>query len=66
VITVCDAAREAGPVFPGALYQLHWNYDDPANATGSEEEKLAAFRRVREEMAEQVRAFVQREGFTRR
>jgi arsenate reductase len=63
VITVCDAAREACPVFPGALYQLHWSFDDPAGATGSEEEKLAVFRRVRNEIAEQVRAFVQREGF---
>jgi arsenate reductase len=66
VITVCDAAREACPVFPGALYQLHWDYDDPAGATGSEEEKLAVFRRVRDEIAEQVRTFVQREGFTPR
>jgi arsenate reductase len=66
VITVCDAAREACPVFPGALYQLHWSFDDPAGATGSEEEKLAVFRRVRNEIAEQVRAFVQREGLVSR
>jgi len=66
VITVCDAAREACPVFPGALYQLHWSFEDPAGATGSEEEKLAVFRRVRGEIAEQVRTLVQREGFTPR
>ena len=63
VITVCDAVRQECPVFPGALYQLQWSFDDPAEATGSEEEKLAVFRRVRDEIAEQVRTFVRREGF---
>jgi len=66
VITVCDAAREQCPVFPGALYQLHWSFEDPAGATGSEEDKLAVFRRVRDEIAEQIRTFVQREGFNPR
>ena len=66
VITVCDAAREQCPVFPGALYQLHWSLDDPAGATGPEEEKLKVFRRVRDEIAEQVQTFVAREGFTLR
>jgi arsenate reductase (thioredoxin) len=64
VITVCDAAREECPVFPGALYQLHWSIDDPAGATGTAEEKLAVFRRVRDEIAEQVHTFAHREGFT--
>ena len=63
VITVCDAASQECPVFPGALYQLQWCFDDPAEATGSEEEKLSVFRRVRDEIAEQVRTFVCREGF---
>jgi arsenate reductase len=63
VITVCDALAEECPVFPGALYQLQWSFDDPAEATGSDEEKLAVFRRVRDEIAEQVRMFVRREGF---
>jgi arsenate reductase len=62
VITVCDAAREVCPVFPGALYQLHWSLDDPAAATGAEEERMAVFRRVRDEIAEHVRAFAHREG----
>lgn len=66
VITVCDSAREACPVFPGALYQLHWSFDDPAAATGNEEERGAVFRRVRDEIAEQVRTFVRREGFNPR
>jgi arsenate reductase len=65
-ITVCDAVRQECPAFPGALYQLQWSFDDPAEATGSEEEILAVFRRVRDEIAEQVRTFVQREGFNLR
>jgi arsenate reductase len=63
VITVCDAVCQECPAFPGALYQLQWSFDDPAEATGSDEEKLAVFRRVRDEIAEQVRTFVRREGF---
>jgi arsenate reductase len=66
VITVCDDAREQCPVFPGALYQLQWSFDDPAEATGSDEEKLAVFRRVRDEIAEQVEAFALREGLLTR
>lgn len=66
VITVCDSAREACPVFPGALYQLHWSFEDPAGAHGTEEEKLQVFRKVRDEIAEQIREFVVREGFSPR
>lgn len=66
VITVCDAAREACPVFPGALYQLHWSFEDPAAASGTEEEKLKVFRRVRDEIEERVRSFAAREGLTSR
>jgi len=62
VVTVCDAVREACPVFPGALYQLHWSFEDPAAATGTEEERLAVFRRVRDEIAAHVREFAAREG----
>jgi len=63
VITVCNAAREACPVFPSALYQLHWSFEDPAAAAGTEEERLAVFRKVRDEIREQVRQFAEREGF---
>lgn len=61
LITVCDAAREACPVFPGARSTLHWSIDDPAAAQGSEEERLAVFRRARDEIAGRLRAFL-REG----
>lgn len=61
VITVCDSAREACPAFPGALYQLHWSFEDPAAATGSDQERLPVFRKVRDEIEEQLRAFAERE-----
>jgi arsenate reductase (thioredoxin) len=47
VITVCDDANEACPFFPGAQSRLHWSFEDPSKAEGSEEERLAVFRRVR-------------------
>ncbi len=46
VITVCDQARQSCPVFPGVHDSLHWGYEDPAAAEGSDEERLDAFRRV--------------------
>ncbi|MBC2601058.1 arsenate reductase ArsC [Puniceicoccus vermicola] len=48
VITVCDNAAEACPVFPGKVTRHHWSFPDPAEATGSEEEILAAFREIRD------------------
>ncbi len=50
VITVCDDANEACPFFPGAKDRLHWPFEDPSRAEGSEEECLAIFRRVRDEI----------------
>ena len=50
VITVCDAANQQCPFLPGQFERLHWPFDDPARAEGSEEERMAVFRRVREEM----------------
>jgi len=58
VITVCDSANESCPVFPGASTRLHWSFDDPSSATGSEEERLEMFRRVRDEIAARLEAFV--------
>ena len=51
VVTVCDDANEACPVFPGARERLHyWSFEDPSRAEGQGEERLAVFRRVRDEM----------------
>lgn len=50
VITVCGNADQACPLFPGQLNRHHWPFDDPAHATGSQEEILAVFRRVRDEI----------------
>lgn len=57
VVTVCDQARQVCPVFPGVHESLHWGYEDPAEATGSEEERLAVFRRVFIQIGERVRQF---------
>ena len=50
VISVCGDADQACPMFPGQVNRHHWGFDDPALATGTEEEKLAVFRRVRDEI----------------
>jgi arsenate reductase len=58
VITVCDSARQECPVFPAAAGTLHWSFEDPAIASGSEQERLAVFRRVRDQIAERLRQFL--------
>jgi arsenate reductase (thioredoxin) len=50
VITVCDNAKENCPIYPGHSHRLHRSFADPANVQGSEEERLAAFRKVRDEI----------------
>jgi arsenate reductase (thioredoxin) len=50
VVTVCDNAREACPYFPGAHKQIHRGFEEPSAAGGEEEEKLAVFRRVRDDI----------------
>jgi arsenate reductase len=50
VITVCGNADQVCPMFPGQVNRFHWGFDDPAHATGSEEEILAEFRRVRDQI----------------
>jgi arsenate reductase len=57
VVTVCDQARQVCPVFPGVHESLHWGYEDPAETTGTEEERLAVFRRVFIQIGERVRQF---------
>ncbi len=58
VITVCSQADQACPMFPGQVNRHHWPFDDPAKATGSEEEQLAVFRRVRDEIHRVLTAYV--------
>ena len=67
VITVCDNASESCPAFPGSGHRLHWSFEDPSRATGTDDERLSVFRRVRDEIAARIRAWIaapapQREG----
>jgi arsenate reductase len=58
VVTVCDQARETCPTFPGAAKTLHWPFDDPAAAVGKQDDVLAVFRRVRDEIRRTVRDYI--------
>lgn len=57
VITVCDNARANCPVFSGKTARVHWSFDDPAAVKGEWEERLAAFRRVRDEIGSRLRVW---------
>jgi len=57
VITVCDHANQTCPVFPGHARRLHWSFEDPAAAPGSEEQRKAVFRRVRDEIRARIVQF---------
>lgn len=59
VITVCDRARATCPVFPGSSNSLHWGLDDPSEVKGTEEEKLAPFRRTQVDVAARLRPFIE-------
>jgi arsenate reductase len=59
VVTVCDNAKEDCPVFPAVAKMVHWSFDDPASATGNDEQKMRVFRRVRDEIRHRVRRFVE-------
>jgi arsenate reductase len=54
VVTVCDNAKQRCPIFPHTCKLLHWSLDDPAEATGSHDEKMAVFRRVRNEIRQRI------------
>jgi arsenate reductase (thioredoxin) len=58
VITVCDNANESCPVFPGRVTRLHWSFDDPSAAAGGDEQRLAVFRRVRDEIRAWIEAWL--------
>lgn len=55
VVTLCSSARESCPVFPARVRTLHWDVDDPAAVEGTPAERLAAFRRTRDELARRIR-----------
>src|SRR6266852_853717 len=57
VLTVCDHANESCPIYPGHSNRLHRNFQDPAAVEGSEEQRLAAFRKVRDEIQMYLRSF---------
>ena len=59
VITVCDRAKESCPIFPGAAKMLHWSFDDPAAAEGTEKERKLVFRRVRDEIRHRIERFLE-------
>jgi len=57
VVTVCDNARDSCPVFPAGSERIHWSFEDPVSVQGSEQERLAAFRRIRDQIHERVKTF---------
>lgn len=56
IISVCSSAEKECPLFPMDVERWHWPFDDPADATGSEEEKLVEFRRVRDEILHKLKS----------
>ena len=56
VITVCDEANEACPFSPGSATRLHWSFEDPSKAEGTQEECLTVFRSVRDRIRERIEA----------
>lgn len=65
VITVCEKeAAERCPIFPGRNIRIEWSFPNPANLTGTEEEKLAQMRQIRDDIERHVLAFIKSEGFS--
>ena len=58
IITTCDQAREACPVFPDDPEHIHWGFEDPAKVVGTDEQRLRAFRRIRDEIKRRVQLFI--------
>jgi len=61
LITVCDDANERCPFAPGAAKRLHWSFEDPSRATGSEEQRLVVFRRVRDQIHARLASWLERQ-----
>jgi arsenate reductase (thioredoxin) len=66
MITVCSRAEERCPIFPGMGQRLHWPFDDPAAVEGTAEEKLAAFRNVRDQIEEKVQSWYQNQQISQK
>jgi len=62
LVTVCDQARESCPTIPGVRKQAHWSIDDPSDVEGDEEARLRAFREARDELGDQIHAFIRDTG----
>ena len=62
VITLCDHAAEFCPTFGGQGRRLHWPFEDPARATGTTEERLAIFRKIRDEIKKKIKQFLEPES----
>ena len=58
VITVCDKAKESCPTFPGDVKRIHWSFEDPAEASGTKEERMKVFRKVRDQIKEHILSFI--------
>ena len=58
VITVCNNAKEQCPIFPGPCIREHWPFEDPAEATGTDAQRLDTFRRVRNEIGAKIRSLI--------
>jgi len=58
VVTVCDNAKESCPVFPAETQRVHWSFEDPAAVEGDDATRLAAFRTIRDQIAERFRDFI--------
>lgn len=65
VITVCAHAEEQCPIFPGVTQRLHWPFEDPLAFQGTEEEKLAKFRQVRDQIDQRIRAWLKEMSFSK-
>lgn len=59
IVTLCDHAAKSCPVFPGSAQRLHWPFEDPAGAKGTEEERLDVFRRVRDQIRQKIEKFLE-------
>ena len=64
IITLCDSARDECPYFPGDAVRIHWSLTDPVAVTGSEEDRISAFRAIRDEISRRIDGFL--DGITDR